>query len=141
MTPHRYEELMSDPTVINTGQDHRIFILSPSEKLLIDLYCIPVETFVELYGEVKSRIILTVYPGMKDIGSGPLQYAKKSKLLVMFDCAERENAFTYQLTIDEEAGIVTMTLHDPPKNRNLFITESDIAGISKKKWEPYKKLT
>lgn len=136
MTQGRYRELLMDNAVFPIGSDNHLFILSKSGEMIIELYCISLNDFKELYSEIKSRLLLFVYPG-KNIPDGvKVLKTEKPKSLIMLDCAESETAYTYQLTINEKERSANIILYDMPEQGQMYISASAVRGLSKKMWTP-----
>lgn len=134
MAPERYQDLLIDSNLYPVGKDNCLYILSPLGKMLVQIFFLPRETFMESFPDYISRLILMVYPAANIPKNTKIHRARKSKLLVMADIQSSESAYTYRLIIDDEAQTANMKLIDMPENGKLFITKTDLMGITKKMW-------
>ncbi len=134
MTEARYQELLMNNNVFPLGSDSKVLLLSPSGTMLIEVSCISINSFIEFHKELKSRVLLFVYPSSCRPEGLRVMPTYKSKSLIMVDCEDSNSAFTYQLTIDEVNMTADLKLCDMPEHGKLFLTEKDIIGTSKKMW-------
>ena len=136
MTPERYQDLLIDNAVFPIGLNNTLLIRSPSDTMVIEIFCISADDYRESFQNYKSRLILMVYPFANLPEGVKVLQALKPKLLILIDCEESDRAFTYQLLINEQDQTASIAIHDMPEQGKMFIPESDIIGITKKIWTP-----